>query len=207
MAQSVYSSTELSGSLRRHQESPNFWLAVLAGSLAVHLLLLVPVRSLWVRVSPSKPKTTATPIEVIASTNAARSTAPGAVVSAPSAPRSSSPSAQAQPADPAQPTIVEEQLSDRPCEKQPNSNQLVQKLLHSPFRLLRPPRSSLLLDPSQSRQFLSQLLLIMISLARLIPLTLQATKSLNQKRPSQPLDLLLPTAKPPTVKILLIMIL
>jgi hypothetical protein len=105
------------------------------------------------------------------------------------------------------------QGSDRPCKNQLNSSQLVQKFLHSQFRLLRQLLLSLPLDLSPLRQPLSQLLLM--SLAHLLPQTLQAAELLNQKRPpmlevnlnlSQTLmDLLLLAAKPPTVETLMVM--
>jgi hypothetical protein len=65
MAQSMELSPDLSGSLRRHPESPNFWLAVLAGSLVVHLVFLLSGRWLVVRVAPVRSERPSTPIELV----------------------------------------------------------------------------------------------------------------------------------------------
>lgn len=54
-----------SGHDRRHSDSPSLWLAVLAGSLIVHLLLLLSGRLFLFRVSSQKPARVAAPIELV----------------------------------------------------------------------------------------------------------------------------------------------
>ncbi len=112
----MQSSPDFSGSLRRHQDSPNFWLAVLAGSLAVHLLFLLSGRWFLVRVAPVKPRTTTTPIELVdLSPKSSGKPSQGVSLTAPkvaSAPLENSSGATSsiqpsnQPSEPTQPTIV-----------------------------------------------------------------------------------------------------
>jgi hypothetical protein len=54
-----------SGHSRRHSDPPNLWLAVLAGSLILHLLFLLSGRWYLVRVSANRARGEATPIEVV----------------------------------------------------------------------------------------------------------------------------------------------
>ncbi|PSB19312.1 hypothetical protein C7B65_12150 [Phormidesmis priestleyi ULC007] len=70
-----------SGHDRRHSDPPSLWIAVLAGSLIVHLLLLLSGRLFLFRVSSQKPARVAAPIELIdlspkSSSKVARSTTP-----------------------------------------------------------------------------------------------------------------------------------
>jgi hypothetical protein len=106
------SSTDFSGSLRRHPNSPNFWLAVLAGSLAVHLVFLLSGQWLLVRVAPVKSGGSSTPIELVdlpqkssGQPIQARSLASPKTSSAPPASFSSAASS-IQSSEPTQPTIV-----------------------------------------------------------------------------------------------------
>ncbi|MGV0027352.1 hypothetical protein [Phormidesmis priestleyi] len=104
-------SSDFSGSLRRHQDSPNFWLAVLAGSLAVHLVFLLSGQWLLVRVAPVRSGGSSTPIELVdlpqksssQPTQSASSTPPK-VTSVP--PADSGATSPIQPPEPTQPTIV-----------------------------------------------------------------------------------------------------
>ncbi|KAM3109162.1 hypothetical protein [Phormidesmis sp. 146-33] len=108
----MQSSPDFSGSLRRPQDSPNFWLAVLAGSLAVHLLFLLSGRWFLVRVAPVKSSASSTPIELVdLSPKSSGKPAQGVSVTAPkvtSAPLESSSGAKSpiQSSEPTQPTIV-----------------------------------------------------------------------------------------------------
>ncbi|KAM3093438.1 hypothetical protein ACKFKF_29285 [Phormidesmis sp. 146-12] len=108
----MQSSPDFSGSLRRPQDSPNFWLAVLAGSLAVHLLFLLSGRWFLVRVAPVKSSASSTPIELVdLSPKSSGKPAQGVSLTAPkvtSAPLESSSGAKSpiQSSEPTQPTIV-----------------------------------------------------------------------------------------------------
>lgn len=144
--------TDLPGSLRRQPNSTNFWLAVLSGSLAVHLLLLLSGRWFLVRMSPAKPGGTATPIELVDVSKTAskpiqttRSTTLQAVRR--STPQSSSLTSQAQASDSTQPSIVREtaQLPPRKATKPQPFEQ------RSPLReTVEQPRSQAVPSPIQN---------------------------------------------------------
>ncbi|MCY7276953.1 MAG: hypothetical protein LH702_25295 [Phormidesmis sp. CAN_BIN44] len=104
-----------SGHDRRHNDPPNLWLAVLAGSLAVHLLLLLSGRLFLFRVNSQKSAGVAAPIELVdispkSSNKTTRSTRSSAsnVITAPAvAQRAVSSETAPQNAAPIQPSIVQ----------------------------------------------------------------------------------------------------
>ena len=108
-----------SGHDRRHTDPPNLWLAVLAGSLVVHLLLLLSGRLFLFRVTSPKPAGVAAPIELVdispkSSTQVTRSTrssAPKVVTASADSQRAVSSEAAPQRAAPIQPSIVQKPVS------------------------------------------------------------------------------------------------
>ncbi len=107
-----------SGHDRRHNDPPNLWLAVLAGSLVVHLLLLLSGRLFLFRVNSQKSAGVAAPIELVdlspkSSTKATQSTRSAAskVITAPAASQGAvSSETTAQSAAPIQPSIVQKPI-------------------------------------------------------------------------------------------------
>ncbi len=114
-----------SGCDRRHNDPPNLWLAVLAGSLVVHLLLLLSGRLFLFRVTSQKPAGVVAPIELVdlspkssnKTTRSTRSSAPKVVTASADSQRAASSEAAPQRAAPIQPAIVQQpipQLTPQP---------------------------------------------------------------------------------------------
>ena len=102
-----------SGHDRRHKDSPSLWLTVLAGSLIVHLLLLLSGRLFLFRVSSQKPAGVAAPIELVdlsskssSTTRSTRSSAPNVITNPAASQSAVSSEAASQRAAPIQPAIV-----------------------------------------------------------------------------------------------------
>lgn len=104
-----------SGHDRRHNDPPNLWLAVLAGSLVVHLLLLLSGRLFLFRVNSQKPAGVMAPIELVdispkssnKTTKLTRSSASNAITAPAVAQRAVSPETAPQSVAPTQPSIVQ----------------------------------------------------------------------------------------------------
>jgi hypothetical protein len=104
-----------SGHDRRHNDPPSLWLAVLAGSLVVHLLLLLSGRLFLFRVNSQKPAGVMAPIELVdispkSSNKTTRSTRSSAsnVITAPAvAQRAVSSETASQSAAPIPPSIIQ----------------------------------------------------------------------------------------------------
>ncbi|MCY7277590.1 MAG: hypothetical protein LH702_28600 [Phormidesmis sp. CAN_BIN44] len=104
-----------SGHDRRHNDPPNLWLAVLAGSLVVHLLLLLSGRLFLFRVTSQKPAGVATSIELVdispkssnKTTRSTRSSASNVITAPAAAQRAVSSEAAPQRVAPIQPSIVQ----------------------------------------------------------------------------------------------------
>jgi len=107
-----------SGHDRRHNDPPNLWLAVLAGSLVVHLLLLLSGRLFLFRVNSQKSAGVMAPIELVdispkssnKTTRSTRSSAPKVATSAAASQRAVNSEATPQPAAPIQPSIVQQPI-------------------------------------------------------------------------------------------------
>jgi len=104
-----------SGHDRRHNDPPNLWLAVLSGSLVVHLLLLLSGRLFLFRVSSQKSAGVMAPIELVdispkssnKTTKLTRSSASNAITAPAVAQRAVSPETAPQSVAPTQPSIVQ----------------------------------------------------------------------------------------------------
>ncbi len=105
-----------SGHDRRHADPPNLWLAVLAGSLVVHLLLLLSGRLFLFRVTSPKPAGVAAPIELVdispksSVKRSTRSSALKVVTASADSQRAVSSEAAPQSAAPIQPSIVQKPI-------------------------------------------------------------------------------------------------
>ena len=106
---------------RRHSDPPNLWLAVLAGSLIVHLLLLLSGRLFLFRISSQKPAGVAAPIELVdlspkssSTTRSTRSAAPNVITDSAASQSAVSSEATPQRAALIQPAIVQKPAPSPP---------------------------------------------------------------------------------------------
>ncbi len=103
-----------SGSDRRHSDPPNLWLAVLAGSLIVHLLLLLSGRLFLVRTPNQKSAGVAAPIELVdipaksssQATQTTRSAAPKVITESTASQGAVSSETTSQSSAPIQPAVI-----------------------------------------------------------------------------------------------------
>ena len=119
-----------SGSDRRHSDPPNLWLAVLAGSLIVHLLLLLSGRLFLVRIPNQKSAGVAAPIELLdipsksssQATQTTRSAAPKVITEAAASQGAVSSETTSQTSAPIQPLVIPK-ITQNPTRSAPQTPQ------------------------------------------------------------------------------------
>ncbi|MCY7320801.1 MAG: hypothetical protein LH660_03125 [Phormidesmis sp. CAN_BIN36] len=133
---------------RQHSDPPNLWLAVLAGSLIVHLLLLLSGRLFLFRVSSQKSAGVAAPIELVdlspkssSTTRSTRSAAPNVITDSAASQSAVSSEATPQRAAPIQPEIVQKPIPSPTPRLMPQTKPSIKPTIAAPTPKSQPPSS------------------------------------------------------------------